>query len=159
MLALTDLQTSARPLLWSQAESSSSALTWLVGKNSSDYSCTLLFVASLPQQGASLLLNPPSKYIWNWEKAMLHVPVHTLSSAQYTLSPWQHNLLWEMSSCTEHDLRFHLPLKCLESSRIPAELAGLHILWTHCDVGGSVSVITSWVKACDVLSLEYLFLE
>lgn len=71
--------------------------------------------------------------------------------------PRQHNLQWEMSSCTEHDLRFHLLLKCLGCWRILAELAGVDFLWTHCNVGGYVSVITSWAKACAVYSLEYPF--
>lgn len=82
---------------------------------------------------------------------------HSLISTVYTPPPRQHNLHWEMSSCTEHDPRFHLLWKCLGCRRILAELTGLHFLWTHSDVGGYVSVITSWAKAYAVYSLEYFF--
>lgn len=71
----------------------------------------------------------------------------------------QHNLRWELSSCTEHDLWFHLLLKRLGCRRILAELDGLQFLWTHCDVGGYVGVITSRAKAYAVYSLDYLFLK
>lgn len=89
-------------------------------------------------------------------EAMLYVPLHTHQQC-IPFSHQQHNLQWEVSSRTEHDLRFHLLLKCLGCRRILAELAGLHFLWTHCDVGGYVSVITSWAKGYAVYSLEYHF--
>lgn len=131
------------------------SLTRLVSKNSSDDDddCNLAFDASLPQQGASLLY---STCQWGNEGKPYCTSLFIFPHQHSVHFPQrQHNLHWEMSSCTEHDLRFHLLLKCLGCRRILAELAGLHFLWTHHDVGCYVRVITSWAKAYAVYSLEY----
>lgn len=84
----------------------------------------LCFNAPSPQWGVSLPFNLSAKSmcVRRWGDATLYVSVHQHS---VRFPQRQHNPLWKMSSCTEHDLRFHLLLKCLECRRIPAELAAL----------------------------------
>lgn len=140
-------------------ESCTLALTQLESKNSSNYHCSLAFDASFPQRGASLLSIPLQKAsLWGNKGKLYCMSLFIFSHQQSIPFPHQqHNLQWEMSSRTEHDLRFHVLLECLECRRILAELAALQFLWTHRDVGGYVSVIRSWAKAYAVYSLEYLF--
>lgn len=59
------------------------------------------------------------------ESCAVRPRLYSLISSVRAFSRRQHNLQWEMSSSTEHDPRFHLPLKCLGCRRILAELAGL----------------------------------
>lgn len=160
-LALASWWSSAGPLLWSQVsftrmESGTFALTQL-GSNSV---CNVAFWSIFCLSGMPHYCTVPFEWtcLWGNERKLYSTSLFMLSHQHDIPFPQrQRNLQWEMSSCTKHDLRFHLLLKCLGCRRILAELAGLHFLWTHRDVGGYVSVITSRAKSDAVYSLEYLF--
>ncbi len=121
-------------------ESNTFASTWLVRNNSSNRDCNLAFWSIFASARCLITVQSCEE-----TRGKLHCtsPFMFWSARFCTFPKRQHNLRWEMSSCMEHDPRFHLPLKCLGYRRILAELAGLPLLWTHRDVGGYVSVITS----------------
>lgn len=154
-LALTPWWSPAGPLPWSQVnftrmQSSTFVLTQLACNNSSNHEHSPTFWSIFASARCLITVQ-------------VHEDCYTVLPCLYSLISTilyflkrQHNLRWELSSCAEHDLWFHLLLKCLGWRRILAELDGLQFLWTHCDVGGYVSVITSWAKAYAVYSLDYL---